>query len=304
MRSAFIDTLHKLAKKDKRIFLLAADVGFSVLEKFKTEFPKRFFNVGVAEANMIGIAAGLALSGKTVFTYTMAHFITTRCYEQIKVDLCYQNTNVRLIGSGGGLTYGPAGTTHHSIEDISIMRSLPNMCVICPGDPVETQYTIEASAKHKGPMYIRLGKRDPVIHNKSINFKIGRSIILKKGDDLHILSTGNMLETAMLISERLKKDGLSASVVSMHTIKPIDINLIKEFAYSRKPMFTIEEHSIVGGLGSAVSEVLAELDCNITFKRIGLPDECLTTVGSQKYLRKVSGIDPDGIYKTIKRTIK
>ena len=304
MRPAFINTLHKLAKEDKRIFLLTADVGYLVFERFIENFPNRYFNVGVAEANMIGIAAGLSLSDKIVYVYTMAHFITMRCYEQIKLDLCYQKTNVKLIGSGGGLTYGSAGATHHSIEDISIMRSLPNMCVICPGDPVETKYSIEASLKHNGPMYIRLGKRDPITHRKDINFKIGKGIVLKKGADLHILSTGNMLETAMAASKRLEKDGLSASVVSMHTVKPIDINLVKELAYSEKPIFTIEEHSTIGGLGSAVSEILAELDFSFPFKRIGLPDEYCTIAGSQKYLRKIFGIDIDTICKIVKENIQ
>ena len=153
MRVSFINTLHNLAKTDKRIFLLSADVGFSVLDEFIEDFPDRYLNVGVAEANMINVAVGLAMSNKIVFVYSMAHFITTRCYEQIKLNVCYQNTNVKIVGSGGGFTYGSAGATHHAIEDISIMRSLPNMCVICPGDPVETKYAIEASLKHEGPVY-------------------------------------------------------------------------------------------------------------------------------------------------------
>lgn len=300
MRPAFINALHKLARSNDRIFLLSADVGFSVFERFIEDFPDRYFNVGVAEANMIGVASGLSLSNKIVYVYTMAHFITMRCYEQIRLDICYQNTNVKLIGSGGGLTYGSAGITHHSIEDISIMRSLPNMYVVCPGDPIETEYLIEASLKHKGPMYVRLGKRDPIIHRKDIDFKIGKGLIIKRGDDLHILSTGNMLETAMIVSGNLERNGLNASVVSMHTVKPIDINLIKELADTGKPIFTIEEHSMIGGLGSAVSEILAELDCNIPFKKIGLPDEYCPIVGSQKYLRKTLGLDVDSIYKIIK----
>lgn len=304
MRPAFIDTLYQSARRDERIFLLTADVGFSVFERFIEEFPDRYFNVGVAEANMIGIAAGLSLSNKIVYVYTMAHFLTMRCFEQIRLDLCYQNTNVKLIGSGGGLTYGSAGTTHHSIEDIAIMRSLPNMCVICPGDPIETKHAIKASVKHEGPMYIRLGKRDPVIHTNNIDFKIGKGIVLKKGDDLHVLSTGNMLETAMVVSERLERDGLNATVVSMHTVKPIDINLIKELSYSENPMFTIEEHSTIGGLGSAVSEILAELDLCVPFKRIGLPDRYCHIAGSQKYLRKIYGIDLENICKTIKENMK
>ena len=303
MRMTFIDTLHDLAKNDDRIFLLTADVGFSVFERFMEDFPDRYLNVGVAEANMIGVAAGLAMSDKIVYAYTMAHFLTFRCYEQIRLDLCYQNTNVKLIGSGGGLTYGSAGTTHHSIEDISIMRSLPNMCVICPGDPIETKYAIEASLKHEGPVYIRLGKNDPNVHEgNSINFQIGKGITLKRGNDLNILATGNMLESAKLAADRLEKEGINASVISMHTIKPLDVDLIEELAYSGEPMFTIEEHSIIGGLGSAVSEVLAELDCEVPFKRIGLPDEYSHIVGSQQYLRKKFGIDVDNIYKVIKES--
>ena len=269
MRTSFINILHDLAKIDERIFLLTADVGFSVFERFMQEFPDRYLNVGVAEANMINIAAGLAMSNKIVYAYTMAHFITTRCYEQIRLNLCYQNTNVKLIGSGGGLTYGSAGATHHAIEDISIMRSLPNMCVICPGDPIETKYAIDASLRHEGPVYIRVGKDTPLVHNNDINFQIGKGII-------------------------------GASVVSIHTVKPLDVDLIKDLAYSEKPMFTIEEHSIIGGLGGAVSEVLAELECNVPFKRIGLPDEYSHIVGSQKYLRKKFGINEDNIYKIIK----
>lgn len=301
MRMAFINTLHELAKHDDRIFLLTADVGFSVFEGFMEEFPDRYLNVGVAEANMIGVAAGLAMSNKIVYAYTMVHFLTMRCYEQIRLDLCYQNTNVKLIGSGGGLTYGPAGATHHSVEDISVMRSLPNMCVICPGDPIETKYAMEASLKHEGPVYVRLGKNDPNIHkNNSIDFQIGKGIMLKKGNDLNILATGNMLESAKVVADRLEKEGINASVISMHTIKPLDVALIKDLAYSGEPMFTVEEHSIIGGLGSAVSEVLAELDCKVPFKRIGLPDEYSHIVGSQRYLRKKFGIDEDNIYKIIK----
>lgn len=303
MRMTFINTLHDLAKSDDRIFLLTADVGFSVFERFMEDFPDRYLNVGVAEANMIGVAAGLAMSDKIVYAYTMAHFLTFRCYEQIRLDLCYQNTNVKLIGSGGGLTYGSQGATHHSIEDISIMRSLPNMCVICPGDPIETKYAIEASLKHEGPVYVRLGKNDSNVHkNDNIDFKIGKGIILKKGSDLNILTTGNMLESAKLAADRLEKDGINASVISMHTIKPLDVDLIEELAYSGEPIFTIEEHSIIGGLGGAVSEVLAELDCKVPFKRIGLPDEYSHTVGTQKYLRKKFEIDVDNIYKVIKES--
>ena len=305
MRDAFISTLQKMAEKDERVFLVTADVGYSVLEGFVEKFPGRYLNTGVAEADMIGIAAGLAMSGRIVYAYTMSHFLTMRCFEQIRLDMCYQNTDVKLIGSGGGLTYGSAGATHHSIEDISIMRSLPNMCVICPGDPVETRHAMEASLKHHGPVYIRLGKSDPRIHKEEdIDFRIGQGITLKEGTDLNIVSTGNMLETAEKASDLLAEEHISAGVISMHTVKPLDVKLIKKLAYSGKPMFTLEEHSIIGGLGSAVSEVLAEMSSGITFKRIGLPDEYSHTVGSQHHLRKKFGIDHESVVRTIKETIK
>lgn len=300
MRNAFINTLHYLARIDKRIFLLTADVGFSLFDKFREEFPDRYLNIGVAEANMINVAAGLSMSKKIVYVYSMAHFITTRCYEQIRLNLSYQNTNVRLVGSGGGLTYGSAGATHHAIEDISIMRSLPNMCIICPGDPIETKYAVEASLKHEGPVYIRVGKNNPPIHKNSIDFQIGKGIILKKGRDLNILTTGNMLGISNIVAAKLKEDGIDTGVISIHTVKPLDIDLVKDLAYCGKPIFTVEEHSIIGGLGSAVSEVLAELDCNVPFKRIGLPDEFSHIVGNQNYQQMKFGIDADGVYKKIR----
>lgn len=300
MRTSFSNTLFELAKTDERIFLLTADVGFSVFEKFMKEFPDRYLNVGVAEANMISVAAGLAMSNKIVYAYTMVHFLTMRCFEQIRLDLCYQNTNVKLVGSGGGLTYGAAGATHHAIEDISIMRSLPNMCVICPGDPIETKYAIRASLKRDGPVYIRVGKDSPVVHKTDIEFEIGKGIVLKEGSDLNILVTGNMLESAVHVSNKLKHDGIDSGVISIHTVKPLDIDLIENLAKSGKPMFTIEEHSIIGGLGSAVSEVLAELELKVNFKRIGLQDAYSHTVGSQNYQRMKFGLDVDSIYMTIK----
>lgn len=300
MRTTFINTLQELARDDERIFLLTADVGFSVFEKFIHEFPERYLNVGIAEANLIGVASGLALSGKITYAYTMSHFITMRAYEQVKLDVCYQNANVKLIGSGGGLMYGSTGATHHAIEDIAIMRALPNMCVICPGDPTEARHAIIASLARNGPVYIRVGKDAPKIHTEEIDFKIGKAIVLKEGKDLNIISTGSMLENAKHVSDRLEREGISAGVISMHTVKPLDTTLIKHLASEGKPIFTLEDHNIIGGLGSAVSEVLAEFERKVLFKRIALPDEYSHIVGCQNYQRMKFGIDPDGIYKIIK----
>ncbi len=300
MRTAFINTLTELARKNNNIFLLTGDLGFSVLEGFMKDFPGRFFNVGVAEANMAGIAAGLALSGKTVFIYSIVPFVTMRCFEQIRNDICCQNLKVRIIGIGGGLCYAGAGPTHYSIEDISIMRSLPNMTVVCPGDPLEVEFAIRSSEDYPGPLYIRLGKsKDPHIHSRIRNYKIGKGILLNDGSDITIISTGNMLYTATEVTAMLIKRKISVCLISMHTVKPIDKEILKHASLKTKAIFTIEEHSIIGGLGSAVSEVLAEGNKKVYFKRIGLLDAYPKDIGSQEYLRSRLGLSAKDIEKTI-----
>lgn len=299
MRRTFINTLIELAEKDKGIFLLTGDLGFSVLERFRDKFPDRFFDVGVAEQNMIGVAAGLALSGKIVFVYSIVPFVTMRCFEQIRNDLCFQNLNVRLVGTGGGFSYGSAGSTHYALEDVAIMRSLVNMTVICPADPIETELVVKSSLSHQGPIYIRLGKRnEPVIHSK-LNFQIGRGIIVEHGGDVTIIASGSMLLIAKQISESLKNNNLSVRIISMPTVKPLDKRIILKSARETKAIFTLEEHSIIGGLGSAVSEVLAESKHKVMFKRFALPDRYNEFVGSQKYLLERSGLSVQQITKTI-----
>lgn len=300
MRSAFISTLTELAKRNKDIFLLTADLGFSVLENFKDEFSGRFYNVGVAEANMAGIAAGLALSGKTVFIYSIVPFATMRCFEQIRNDICYQDLNVRIVGVGGGFSYGSAGMTHYAFEDISLMRSLFNMTVICPGDPLETRLAVKESLRRKGPIYIRIGKGgDALVHTVIEDFKIGSGITIYTGRDLTIIATGNMLNIAKQVSDRLREENLSVRFISMHTIKPIDRNLIINAASQTKAIFTLEEHSIIGGLGSAVAEVLAEQKNKVKFMRFGLLDKAPKEVGSHDYLRQRYGLDTGSITRNI-----
>lgn len=306
MRMAFIDTLTKLARKDKNIYLLSADMGFSVFEDFQQEFPDRFMNMGVAEANMASVAAGLALSGKTVYIYSFAPFVSMRCFEQIRIDICYHNANVKIVGLGGGLTYALEGPTHHSIEDIAIMRALPNMTVICPGDPVEVKLAIEASSYQKGPMYIRIGKKgEAVIHPKDPDFKIGKGIIVQDGHDLTIISTGNMLDSVVSVSKLLEYAGISARVISMHTVKPIDKQLIIKSASDTGIILTVEEHSLIGGLGSAVADILAEEDnLNYFFRRIALSDMFVNDIGSQDYLRRINFLSIEGIFNFILKEYK
>ena len=289
MRTAFIDTLVELAEKDNRIFLLTGDLGFSVLEKFKNKFPDRFFNMGVAEQDMMGVAAGLSLSGKIVFIYSIIPFVTMRCFEQVRNDVCYQRQNVKIVGVGSGLSYGSAGATHHAIADIAIMRALPNMSVICPGDPLEAAQSIKAAANHRGPVYIRLGRsHEPKVHENlsDSDFKLGRAIVVRQGKDITLIATGNLLYNAKLVAYKLAEKGIDVRLVSMHTVKPIDRDCILESARETKAIFTIEEHNIIGGLGSAVAEVLAEAQAGVFFRMIGIPDAFASFVGSQAYLRE------------------
>ncbi|MDD3012225.1 MAG: transketolase C-terminal domain-containing protein [Candidatus Gastranaerophilales bacterium] len=289
MRNNFINCLIEQAEDDKKIFLITPDLGFYILEKFAEKFPERFLNVGIAEQNAIGIASGLALSGKHVYIYSIIPFITMRCFEQIRLDIAYMNTNVKIIGVGAGLSYGAAGTTHHSVEDIAIMRSLPNMTVCCPGDPAEVNALIKQSFHYDGPMYFRLAKsNEPVINNKEII--LGKASIIKEGSDLAVITTSNMLEAGFLLINDLEQDNKKASLISMHTIKPIDKELILNLIDRNIPIITIEEHNIIGGLGSAVAEIIAESSKPAKFKRIGIPDKFSHYVGSQNFIREKMGL--------------
>ncbi len=296
MRSTFIKSLEKFAEEDDSLFLLTGDLGFRLFDRFRDAYPQRFIDAGVAEANMIGVAAGLALSGKNVYCYSIATFLTTRCLEQIRIDLCYQNLNVKLVGVGAGWSYGLEGMTHHAIEDISIMKSLPNMTVVAPGDPLEAEAVIAESVIYKGPLYIRLGKdNDPQVHKSIPNFKIGKGMIIDKGRDLTIIATGTMLHATKTALGILASKGLRATLISMHTIKPLDVELIEECAKDSKAIFTIEEHSITGGLGSSVAETLIELNYKGLFRKIGLPDKYGPDIGGRDYLQQKHHLTPAAI---------
>ncbi len=287
MRNTFVKCLIEQARIDDRIFVLTPDLGFSVLEPFAEEFPDRFLNVGIAEQNAIGVAAGLALSGKLPYVYSIIPFVTMRCFEQVRVDVAYMNTNVRLVGVGAGLSYGPAGATHHAIEDIAIMRALPNMTVCCPGDPIEVREIVNKSFEYSGPIYIRLGKNgEPAIHPESTQIDIGRAIQVTEGNDLALITTSNMLEQGKKWVDEWYKEGKYVALISMPTIKPLDRETVLRLIEKAIPIITLEEHNIIGGLGTAVAEIIAESGKNIYFKRMALPDSYSHYVGSQQFLRK------------------
>jgi transketolase len=292
MRNTFIEALCDVAAQDERVWLLTADLGYSVLEQFRDRFPRRYVNVGVAEQNMTGVAAGLARCGKIVFTYSIANFPTLRCLEQIRNDVCYHECSVKVVAVGAGFSYGSLGYTHHGVEDLAIMRSLPNMTVVSPGDPVETRLATAALAAQPGPAYLRLGKgKEPIVHaNLTPEFTIGKAITVRHGNDLTLICTGGLLPQTLATADVLSSNGIRTRVLSMHTIKPIDETAILQAALETGRILTVEEHSVTGGLGSAVADVLAEKTVNhVFFKKFGIPDDIHHLVGTPEYLRQVAG---------------
>lgn len=289
MRKTFINTLIELARNDKDIVLITPDMGFSVLEPFFEEFPERSINCGIAEQNAVALAAGLALAGKKPYVYTIIPFLVERAFEQVRLDVAYMNTNVKLIGIGAGFTYGAAGATHHAIEDISLMRSLPNMTVCCPGDNNEAEQIVRQSIETTGPMYIRIGRHNRGIFDNN-NIEIGKASVIKEGKDIAVISTSNMLPDAAGYCKKLESEGRNPYFISMHTVKPIDKAIIEKLVNDGVEIHTLEEHSIIGGLGSAVAEVIAESGKGVKFKRIGIPDTFSHYIGSQKFIKKQFGL--------------
>lgn len=301
MRPAFVRTLIELAREDDRIHLLVGDLGFGLVEPYVQQFPARFMNVGVAEQNLAGIAAGMAMCGKVIFTYSIANFPTLRCVEQIRNDICNHHADVKIVGVGCGLNYGALGVTHHATEDVAVMRALPGMTVVAPGDPVEAALATRALAKEPGPAYLRLGKAgEPVVHESGVpDFHLGKAITVRTGDDLTFIASGTMLHTAVQASDFLRRDGIRARVLSMHTIKPLDAEAVLKAATDTRAILTLEEHNILGGLGSAVAEVLAESQTNhaVAFQRIGIPDTFVRDIGSNDYLKGLYSLHLDGVLK-------
>ncbi len=301
MRTAFINTLCKLAKTDDRIWLLCGDLGYSVLENFAQNFPERFVNVGVAEQNMIGIATGLALSGKVVFIYSIANFPTLRCLEQIRNDVCYHQANVKIVAVGAGFTYGSHGYTHHGIEDMAILRTLPNMTVIAPGDPVETELATKAMLDLTSPCYMRLGKAgEPIVHQTPPQFNIGKMIKVHNGEDALLISTGGMLPIAIAAAQKALNHNLKIAVWSCPFISPIDQESVI-FAAQKFPLIiTLEEGTIKGGLGGTLAEIIASIsDRKTTLIPMGVNDKIISHAYNQEQMREIMGLKPDIIYEIV-----
>lgn len=293
----------ELAKKDERVFFIGSDLSDDILKQFTKEMPHRFFMEGISEANIIGMAAGLAMEGKIVYVNTIATFLTRRCFEQIVVDLCLHKADVRLIANGGGLVYAPLGPTHQAIEDIAILRPIPNMTIVAPADAHEMKKIMELTLNHKGPIYIRLAKGyDPMVTDETSLIEIGKAVLFREGQDALVVTTGITLKIALDAAEELKKEGIDVAVLHHHTLKPLDENAIRNYAAKVPVVVSIEEHTIIGGLGSAAAEILAEANFPQPkkFKRIAIPDVFADEYGSQASLMKKYSITTENLIKTIK----
>lgn len=311
MRKTCIKMVHVLAKRDDRVVFIGSDLSPGLLEEMQREYPDRYYMEGVSEANIVGMAAGLAMEGYLPYINTIATFLTRRCYEQVAVDLCLHNLPVRLIANGGGLVYAPLGPTHVAIEDIAIMRALPNMTVVAPADASEMQRFMDVTAAWPGPIYIRLGKGgDPIVTHAEDGFEIGKAYRLRKADNgqlkpVLIVSTGVVTGRALAAAELLAERGIACDVLHMPTIKPLDVDALEEVAARAKLIVTVEEGTVVGGLGSAVLDALVErLDGRLPpIRRLGVPDAFLHDYGDQDWLMEVCGLQPDQIATTITEAV-
>jgi len=306
MRKTSLDYVYKLAQRDERVLFIGSDLGPGVLDNMKNEMPERFFMEGISEQHVVGMAAGLATEGFIPYVNTIATFLTRRCYEQIALDVCLQNLPVRLIANGGGLVYAPLGPTHLAVEDLAIMRALPNMTVVVPCDADEMARLMDKTLDWAQPIYIRLAKGyDEVISQGELGFEIGKAILMKEPEEGMFITTGVMTQLAIKAVEKLKQDGISCGIMHMHTIKPLDHTALNDWIPKVKGVITVEEHTRIGGLGSAVLEHCSDEMPEHTGKiyRIALPDNFANKYGSQNALLEHFGITVESLCDAMKKTI-
>ena len=308
MRNSCIKVIEEASRFNNDIILMTGDLGYGVLNNYSRLFPEQYINAGIAEENMTSVAAGLALEGKCVFTYSIGNFCTLRCMEQIRNDICYHNANVKIISLAAGFAYGNLGMSHHATEDIACMRSLPNMTVFSPCDPLEAVAVTNAALKIKGPCFIRLGRGGEPCLRESFNlddFVVGKGYgIIENGKDIVIFTTGSIAIEAKKAAEYLNGNGYHVSLYTFPTIKPLSKEFVLNCLNDNSFVITVEEHQINGGFGGAIAEILAESGCKVTLKRIGLNDSFTSIIGSTEYLRKVYGLDSEAIINAVKDYIR
>lgn len=305
MRDTFVRTLVELARENKNIELITGDLGFGVLKSYWEEVPDQFTNAGIAEQNMTTVAAGMALEGKIVFTYSIGNFPTLRCLEQIRNDCAYHHANVKVVCIGGGFVYGSLGMSHHATEDIAILRALPDVVVMAPADLVEAEECTKALAEYDGTAYLRLGRGgEKRIHKKIENFQIGKAIYVQEGKQVAIFSTGAIFEEIEITCKKLKEVGIIPTIYTFPTVKPLDIDTILKCVTKYELIVTCEEHNVIGGFGGAVAEVMAENPGKARLLRIGLNDQYCIKVGNQNYLRDEYGMSGEKIAEKILEKLK
>lgn len=307
MRKRGLQEIFELAKTNKAVTFIGSDLGYKTLDDFKNELPNQFFMEGISEQNLIGMASGLAQEGKIVYVNTIATFLTRRCFDQLAIDACTGNHNIRLYANGGGVVYAPLGPTHLAIDDIGLMRSLPNMTIIHPSDAEEMARVIKASENWNGPIYIRLCRGGETVTSKEeLGYEIGKAIELKKPKELVILANGTMVFRALEVAEKLKADGIQAGVLNVHTIKPLDQDKVRDYILNIPNIMTVEEHNVTGGLGSAVAEMIADEPGNVkpSFKRMGFPDCYPDKYGQQDIMIKHYGLNVNNIYNEALELLK
>lgn len=303
MRTAYLDTLYELAQNDKRVYALISDNGAIVYDKYRRDLPEQYLNLGISEANMIGMAAGMASCGKIPFAYTIGAFLAYRAYEFIRNDVCLQNQNVKIVGTGAGQVYSALGPTHHSTEDLGGLRALPNMTIICPASPLEVRKATRAAYEYEGPVYLRLGtNRETEIYGSDYEFQIGKAVTLEEGSDITLIGTGSILKDVLDAAEQLKTEGIHARVIDMHTIKPIDQDAVIKAVEETGKIITVEDHNVIGGLGSAVAEVVAEYGNGVRFRRLGL-ESFSKGYGTYDEVKECNGIGVASICRCTRKIV-
>lgn len=305
MRNAFAQEITRLGAEDQRVVLLSGDIGNKLFDEFKDNCPGRFLNCGISEANMMGMAAGMAMNGLRPVIYTITPFTTTRCFEQIRVDVCYHHAPVMIVGTGSGLSYAELGATHHSCEDMAILRTLPGMTVFAPCDSTELRLGLKAALQAPGPVYMRIGKKgEPKIHASLDEIELGRAVTVREGADVCFVNAGTVMAETLGAADKLAEQGISARVESFHTVKPLDREKLEEIFASVRLVVSVEEHSRIGGLGGAIAEWLAprRASASARFLSLGVDDVFMHDVGTQDYARTIFGLKADSIAESVHRT--
>ena len=304
MRTAYLNTLYDLASKDKRVYALISDNGAIVYDKYRKDLGEQYLNLGIAEANMIAVAAGMASCGKIPFAYTIGSFLAYRAFEFIRNDVCLQNQNVKIVGTGAGSVYSALGPTHHATEDMGCLRSLPNLTIFSPATPFEVKKITQAAYELNGPVYIRLGtNKEKEVYEQEYEFQVGKGVVVKDGSDITIVSTGSIIVDILKAKEKLEKENISIRVINIHTVKPFDKEIIVKAIKETKGIITVEDHIIVGGIGSAVAEVIAESGMSTKFKRLGLIESFAKGYGTHEQVKNLNHIGIDSICKKVKEIL-